>query len=81
MKADPGDRQECINEVLATAPDMSRGIVARAFAGTASKRDAIKAMCLTCVSYERGQITECPVYRCPLWLYRPYQGKAVEAST
>jgi hypothetical protein len=62
-------------KALEQAGSMRRGIVARAFAGTASPRQAIKAKCLECVCYELPveNIGGCTITRCPLWLYRPYQ--------
>jgi hypothetical protein len=58
---------------LARTPVSARGIVARAFAGEASPRQAIKARCLQCSNYQRDEIRYCTVYGCALWIYRPYQ--------
>jgi hypothetical protein len=58
---------------IRTAPVSCQGILRRAIRGTASKRDAIKAMCLECIGFERRAIRECTGYACPLWRYRPYQ--------
>ena len=52
-------------------PALSRGLIARALAGTASPRQAIKAFCLACTHYDRDEINHCPVWRCPLHAYRP----------
>jgi hypothetical protein len=58
---------------IARTPISARGIVARAFAGTASPRQAIKARCLQCSNYQRDEITNCTVVGCALHAYRPYQ--------
>lgn len=63
-----------------TIPPGARGIVARALAGTASPRAAIKAKCLDCSCYDRAEVTHCRVVSCPLRAYRPFQKKAREAS-
>jgi hypothetical protein len=52
-------------------PALSRGLMARALAGAASPRQAIKAFCLACTHYDRDEISHCPVWRCPLHAYRP----------
>ncbi|MDE3023696.1 MAG: hypothetical protein KGI54_17920 [Pseudomonadota bacterium] len=60
-----------------------RGIIARAYSGTASPRQAIKAMCLECVGEIRADITSCTGYLCPLWKFRPYtkqRGNDVQLS-
>jgi hypothetical protein len=62
-----------VAEVTKAAPVLSRGIVARAFAGRASPRAAIKAACLVCVGYDRQAVAGCTGYSCPLWAYRPFQ--------
>ncbi len=59
--------------MLRDAPPSSRGILGRAFAGESSPREAIRAMCLTCVGYQRDEITNCTGWSCPLWKFRPYQ--------
>lgn len=51
-------------------------VLARARAGEASPRQAIKAFCLECVGLIRKDITECTAKQCPLWKYRPYQTEA-----
>jgi hypothetical protein len=70
---DPSLREVRIARVLQDAPPSVRGILGRAFAGESSPRAAIQAMCLTCVGYQRDEITRCTGYSCPLWVYRPYQ--------
>jgi hypothetical protein len=55
---------------LARIPPMSRGIVERALAGTASPRGAIKAMCLICSGFDRSEVADCRVIACALHAYR-----------
>ena len=62
---------------LESVPALSRGLIARVLAGSASPRQAIKAFCLTCTHYNRDEITHCPVWRCPLHAYRPRWSSAL----
>ena len=41
--------------------------------GKASPRNAIKAFCIECMGYVRGEVTNCDTIDCPLNLYRPYR--------
>ena len=41
--------------------------------GKASPRNAIKAFCIECMGYARGEVTNCDTIDCPLNLYRPYR--------
>lgn len=59
--------------VLDDVPPKYQAIVRRAFTGTNSPREAVKAFCLTCVGFVRSDVTDCPALGCPLWAYRPYQ--------
>ncbi|QEZ44721.1 hypothetical protein [Cupriavidus oxalaticus] len=61
-------------EELRSAPHLYRGIVERAYTGR-SKAVALKAFCLQCSNYQRNEVADCRVYRCALWLVRPYQEK------
>ena len=40
---------------------------------TNSLKEAIKAKCLDCMNWSKGEITVCPVPWCPLFYHRPYQ--------
>src|SRR5262245_50952604 len=60
-------------------PPSARGIVERAFVGKASPRAAIKAKCLDCCCYDRGEVVACTVVLCPLHSYRPFQKSARKA--
>jgi len=44
-----------------------------AVSGKASPRNAIKAFCIECMGYARGEVTNCDTIDCPLNLYRPYR--------
>ena len=67
-------------DYLASAPTSARGIVARAFARTASPRMAIKAKCLDCCAWNRDEVVNCTVVLCPLHRYRPFQETARKGS-
>jgi hypothetical protein len=60
---------------LATTPTSARGILIRAWNGTASPRGAIKSMCLECCGHDRAAISDCQSWACPLFEYRPFQEK------
>lgn len=60
---------------LKTVPVSARRIMARAFEGKASPRQAIKACCLNCTCFDRAEIENCVVVMCPLYAYRPAFGR------
>ena len=66
-------REVRTGRALANAPESAKNTLARAFSGSASPRQAIKAMCLVCVGYDRQEVKNCSSYACPLWAYRPFQ--------
>ena len=68
-------------EYIAAAPVLSRSLVQRAFEVSASPRQAIKAMCLTCCHYDRKEVEHCTVQICPRWGYRPYTKKSAKQPT
>lgn len=65
---------------LARTPISAKGIIGRAFAKTASPRQAIKARCLQCSNYQRDEIANCTVLGCAFWQYRPFQDNAEESE-
>ena len=74
------DRAAKVVEFLGKTPPMYRSAMESAFLGKPSKTTAIKAMCLSCSSFVREEITHCQVVLCPLHAYRPYQAKAPTAK-
>lgn len=50
---------------------MALPIIAQAEAG--SLPATIKLMCLDCSAWERSEVRNCGIVRCPLYPYRPYQ--------
>ena len=42
---------------------------------TGSRAAAMRLFCLECVGYVTADVRDCTANGCPLWLYRPYQGK------
>lgn len=68
-------REQTTAKRISEAPQSCQNTLARAFSGSASPRQAIKAMCLACVGYERKSIENCSGWSCPLWKHRPYQSE------
>lgn len=64
-----------VEEAIAEAPESAKNTLREAFSGSASPRKAIKAMCLSCVGFQRDAVRDCTGFSCPLWAYRPYQTK------
>ena len=62
-----------VDKYLLATPVSSRGILSKAFAEEGSPRQAIKAKCLDCCSFDRSEITHCTVVTCPLHPWRPFQ--------
>ena len=56
---------------LSTVPPKGRSLFLRVIDGRASKRDAIKCMCLECVGWAWSEVTSCTATACPLHRYRP----------
>ena len=67
------NRQAQVVRMIENASPASKNVLSRSFSGRASPRQAIKAMCLTCVGYERKAIENCTGWSCPLWEYRPFK--------
>lgn len=70
------NREKRVAAILAEAPESAKNCLKLAFSGSGGKTNAIKAMCLACVGYDRAAIRDCTGYSCPLWQYRPFQVKA-----
>jgi hypothetical protein len=64
-------REAAVNDRAKQMPSSYRGGYLRAVEGEASPREAIKAHCLECVGWVRGEVTQCTARACPLWAYRP----------
>ena len=58
---------------VATVPEKSRMLVARALDGRTSPRQCIKAKCLSCSNYDRAEAAACSVQTCPLYAMNPYR--------
>ena len=54
-------------------PAIYKNTYLAAISGKASPRNAIKAFCIECMGYARGEVTNCDTIECPLNLYRPYR--------
>ena len=59
--------------LMASVPVSARKLIARAFAGQLSPRQAIKAKCMDCSGYQRAEVADCRVILCPLHAVRPFQ--------
>lgn len=59
--------------VVREAPESVKECLKRAFSKDGSRANAIKAMCLVCVGYDRKEVKNCSAKHCPLWAYRPFQ--------
>lgn len=73
------NRAERITKAVTEASPLYRTAMAKAYSGTASPRPAIKAQCLQCVGYIRGDVTHCTGFYCPLLAYRPHHISGVTA--
>ena len=71
-------RDNRVASVISDAPAGVKKTLGEAFSGSASPRKAIKAMCLSCVGYDRQEIQNCTGFGCPLWAYRPFQAELAE---
>ena len=67
------ERDEVVTLHVEKAPASVQKLLQRAYSGESSPRQAIKAMCLECTHYDRSEIANCTVHRCPLWKYRPFK--------
>jgi hypothetical protein len=67
------NRAKVVAKRLSEASELYRPLLKKAYEGTASPRQAIKAFCLQCVGYERDSITHCTSLGCPIFMFRPYQ--------
>ena len=62
------------------APASCQRVLSAAYNGTASKREAIKAFCLTCTGFLRADVAACTAVTCALHSYRPFQRDDDEES-
>ena len=76
---DPARRPAVGKRVAETPPSARRGYL-RAAAGTASPRQAIKALCMECGGWQRDVVRFCTAVACPLYAYRPFQGEGTAGS-
>jgi hypothetical protein len=75
------NRQQRADRVVQSAPQSVQKTLREAFSGAASPRKAIKAMCLTCLGFDRQEIKNCSAHACPLWTYRPFQDEGVSGAS
>lgn len=65
--------ESALNDIAKDAPS-KQGVFRKAYEGV-SRKAAIDAKCLECVSYSTDAIRNCTAIACPLWAFRPYQQK------
>ena len=70
----PDRVKERLKDIRKNSPTML-SVFERAYVGK-SRSAAIKAKCLDCCCYQRNEVKLCTTVACPLWNYRPFQGKA-----
>jgi len=60
---------------LKLVPDSQQWLFYQVYTGENSRSKAIKAKCLDCSTFNKEEIKHCEVFTCPLFNFRPYQGK------
>lgn len=65
--------KEAVAKMKEDVPQRFQRLVRQA--ATGSRAAAMRLFCLSCVGYVTADVRECDAKACPLWLYRPYQGK------
>jgi len=71
-RLDVGPAQEsAIAKRLSDMPETCRRTYLRAMQGK-SLSAAVKAFCMECVSWDRGEVARCTAPACPLYPYRPF---------
>ncbi len=66
-------RKMSITSKAKDMPEIYKKNYLASVSGKASPRNAIKAFCIECMGYVRGEVTDCDTIDCPLNLYRPYR--------
>lgn len=69
-----------LQAIVNRAPKLYRGRYLSTLRGKVTPRTAIKVKCRECCGWQRmesgiDKIGDCRVFGCPLWAFRPYQGK------
>lgn len=73
-------RQSIIDRRLPEVPVSYRKLYLRVLNNEASRREAIKAMCLACVGWERQEVKHCTSLACPLYHLRPFKATPEEIA-
>jgi len=71
-------QEAAIARRLESMPETCRRTYLRAMQGK-SLSAAVKAFCMECVSWDRGEVARCTAPACPLYPYRPF-GRALAAG-
>lgn len=72
----PDGHRARVEDYLESVPVKYRGSQERALLGK-NKSSAVKAVCQECVGFEEvtARVGNCKSWKCPIWLFRPYQAK------
>lgn len=62
-----------LNNMRKDVPERFQSVVEKVTEG--SRTAAVKLKCLECSGYQTPEVRHCTAIQCPLWLFRPYQGK------
>ena len=73
-KLDP-TRRAFVEERLSQMPPTCRNNYLKAVSGK-SPAAGIKAFCMECVGWDRGEVAACTALACPLYAYRPFKGES-----
>ncbi|KKN44595.1 hypothetical protein LCGC14_0691330 [marine sediment metagenome] len=72
------DYYERLRRFRSNIPDLHNGSYRRVWGKAVTKksmRAAVNAKCQDCMCWQSAEIRQCDIITCPLWQYRPYQGK------
>lgn len=73
-------RRSLIDRQQREVPAKYRPLQLRVLHGTATPREAIKAMCLECLGWERNEVAHCTSMDCPNYLYRPFKAPVEDVA-
>ncbi|MBW8042252.1 MAG: hypothetical protein FVQ85_19945 [Planctomycetes bacterium] len=78
------DNYEVLRRFRNNIPDLHNGSYRRVWGKAVTKksmRSAVNAKCQDCMCWQSAEIKQCDIVTCPLWQYRPNQGKDEKAQS
>ncbi|MHC4397241.1 MAG: hypothetical protein ACYS1A_16510 [Planctomycetota bacterium] len=78
------DDYEQLRRFRNNIPDLHNGSYRRVWGKAITKksmRSAVNAKCQDCMCWQVAEVKRCDIITCPLWSYRPYQGKDEKARS